>query len=81
MIPLPKPSTNALVASGRTVIGKCASRYWVAASPKLEASLLPEMAKYKQRFLGRKEVVPRPELYDPPQVRVKSHLKLIVNNG
>lgn len=47
----------------------------------LEASLLPEMAKYKQRFLGRKEVVPRPELYDPPQVRVKSHLKLIVNNG
>ncbi len=47
----------------------------------LEASLLPEMAKYKQRFLGRKEMVPRPEIYDPPQVRVKSHLKLIVNNG
>ncbi|MFT4075193.1 MAG: NYN domain-containing protein [Asticcacaulis sp.] len=47
----------------------------------LEASLLPEMAKYKQRFLGTKEVVPRPAIYDPPQVRVKSHLKLVVNNG
>ena len=47
----------------------------------LEASLLPEMAKYKQRFLGRSEKVTRPEVYDPPELREKGHLKLIVNNG
>ncbi|ESQ83351.1 hypothetical protein AEAC466_13970 [Asticcacaulis sp. AC466] len=47
----------------------------------LEASLLPQMAKYKTRFLGKGEMVPRPELYDPPQMREKGHLKLIVNNG
>lgn len=47
----------------------------------LEASLLPEMAKYKQRFLGHSEKVTRPEVYDPPELREKGHLKLIVNNG
>jgi hypothetical protein len=47
----------------------------------LEASLLPEMAKYKQRFLGRKTIVPRPPVYDPPVVRAKGPLRLIVNNG
>jgi hypothetical protein len=47
----------------------------------LEASLLPEMAKYKQRFLGYSEKVTRPEVYDPPELREKGHLKLIVNNG
>ncbi len=47
----------------------------------LEASLLPEMAKYKQRFLGRSEKVMRPEVYDPPELREKGHLRLIVNNG
>jgi hypothetical protein len=47
----------------------------------LEASLLPQMAKYKHRFLGRGEKVERPEVYDPPELREKSHLRLIVNNG
>jgi len=47
----------------------------------LEASLLPGMARYKQRFLGRSEKVTRPEVYDPPELREKGHLKLIVNNG
>ena len=47
----------------------------------LEASLLPEMARYKPRFLGRSEKVTRPEVYDPPELREKGHLKLIVNNG
>ncbi len=47
----------------------------------LEASLLPQMSKVKQRFLEHGEKVPRPEVYDPPQVRVKQHLRLVVNNG
>ncbi len=47
----------------------------------LEASLLPQMARYKKRFFGRGEQVPRPEIYDPPQLREKGHLKLVVNNG
>jgi len=50
-------------------------------SHHLEASLLPEMARYKKRFLGRGDIVPRPEPYAPPQQRVKGHLRLIVNNG
>ncbi|ESQ76786.1 NYN domain-containing protein [Asticcacaulis sp. AC402] len=47
----------------------------------LEASLLPQMAKYKERFLRQPERIGRPEAYDPPQVRVKQHLRLVVNNG
>ena len=47
----------------------------------LEASLLPEMAKVRDRFLRRPERVERPEMYDPPQLREKGHLRLVVNNG
>jgi hypothetical protein len=47
----------------------------------LEASLLPEMAKVRNRFLRRPVTVERPDMYDPPQVREKAHLRLIVNNG
>jgi len=47
----------------------------------LEASLLPEMAKVRNRFLRRPVTVERPEMYDPPQLREKAHLKLVVNNG
>ena len=51
------------------------------ATAHLEASLLPQMAKYKARFLRKSEKVERPMVYDPPQLREKGHLKLIVNNG
>ena len=47
----------------------------------LEASLLPQMARYKERFLRKREVVERPVVYDPPQMTVKQHLRLVVNNS
>lgn len=47
----------------------------------LEASLLPQMARYKGRFLRPPEKVARPEIYDPPQVLQRGHLSLVVNNG
>ncbi len=47
----------------------------------LEASLLPEMTKVRKRLLRRPDIISRPEQYDPPQVRQKAHLRLIVNNG
>ena len=47
----------------------------------LEASLLPEMTKVRKRLLQKPDFIARPEPYDPPQLREKGHLKLIVNNG
>ncbi|MGZ3306744.1 MAG: NYN domain-containing protein, partial [Asticcacaulis sp.] len=47
----------------------------------LEAALLPQMTKHKKRLLQRPERIERPPVYDPPQLREKGHLKLIVNNG
>jgi hypothetical protein len=47
----------------------------------LEASLLPEMTKVRKRLLQKPELVERPDVYDPPQVRQKAHLKLVVNNA
>ncbi|MFT3996658.1 MAG: NYN domain-containing protein [Asticcacaulis sp.] len=47
----------------------------------LEASLLPQMTKYRTRLLGPQNVIERPEAYDPPELREKGHLKMIVNNG
>ncbi len=47
----------------------------------LEASLLPQAAKFKKRLLRPSQTVNRPEVYDPPQVIVKQHLRLVVNNG
>ena len=47
----------------------------------LEASLLPQMSKYKKRFLDRPERIGRPVAYDPPQLGQKAHLRLVVNNG
>lgn len=47
----------------------------------LEASLLPQMMKYRSRFLGPQKTLERPEAYDPPELREKGHLKMIVNNG
>lgn len=47
----------------------------------LEVSLLGEMTKYKKRFLQRTEKITRPVVYDPPQLRQKQHLRLVVNNG
>ena len=47
----------------------------------LEASLLPSMTKYKKRFLDRPEKIERPPVYDPPEIRAKGHLRLVVNNG
>jgi hypothetical protein len=39
------------------------------------------MTKVRKRLLQRPDIVNRPEQYDPPQVRQKAHLRLIVNNG
>jgi len=47
----------------------------------LEASLLPQMMKYRTRLLGPQTKLERPEAYDPPELREKGHLKMIVNNG
>jgi hypothetical protein len=47
----------------------------------LEASLLPQISKYKKRFLHKPELIERPAAYDPPQLREKGHLKMVVNNG
>lgn len=47
----------------------------------LEAALLPQMAKYKARFLRSSEKIARPDIYNPPQVLQKKHLTLVVNNG
>ena len=47
----------------------------------LEASLLPGMSKYKKRFFERAEKIERPAHYDPPVVKQKRHLTLVVNNG
>ena len=47
----------------------------------IEASLLPEMTKVRKRLLARPTLIERPEQYDPPQLREKGHLRLIVNNG
>ncbi len=47
----------------------------------IEASLLPEMTKVRKRLLAKPTLIERPAQYDPPQLREKGHLKLIVNNG
>lgn len=47
----------------------------------LEASLLPQMTKYRTRLLGPPSTIERPEAYDPPELREKGHLKIVVNNG
>lgn len=47
----------------------------------LEASLLPQVTKYRQKFLGPQKTIQRPEAYDPPELRVKGHLRMVVNNG
>ena len=48
---------------------------------QIEASLLPQTAKYKARFLRRAERITRPEIYDPPQVARRAHLSLVVDNA
>lgn len=47
---------------------------------QLEASLLPQMTRYRQRFLGPQKTIHRPEAYDPPELREKGHLRMVVNN-
>jgi hypothetical protein len=47
----------------------------------LEASLLPQMTKYREKLLAPPKVIERPEAYDPPELREKGHLKMVVNNG
>ncbi|MDC7683785.1 NYN domain-containing protein [Asticcacaulis sp. BYS171W] len=47
----------------------------------LEASLLPQMTKHRTRFFGPHKLIERPEAYDPPELREKGHLKVVVNNG
>jgi hypothetical protein len=48
---------------------------------QLEAALLPQMTRHKKRLLARPERIERPVAYDPPQLREKGHLKLVINNG
>jgi hypothetical protein len=47
----------------------------------IEASLLPEMAKHKARFLCKADKVARPDVYAPPAVVQRGALRLVVNNG
>jgi NYN domain len=47
----------------------------------MEASLLPQMSKYKRRLFDKPQKIERPMVYDPPQMIEKGHLKLIINNG
>lgn len=47
----------------------------------IEASLLPEMAKYKAHFLRKADKVARPDVYAPPAPVQRGGLRLVVNNG
>lgn len=47
----------------------------------LEASLLPQAVRHKKKLLAPPEIIERPQAYDPPELREKGHLKMIVNNG
>lgn len=47
----------------------------------LEAALLPEVTKHRERLLAPPKLIARPEAYDPPELREKGHLRMVINNG